>query len=306
MMYYIIGIDLGGTNLRIGLFDRKYQLRTKKIFVTERFKTKEKLIQAIVKAVGTIIKGYRLNKKGMLGLGIGFPGPVDCRKGIVHFLPNIPGWKDVSIKKILEKKLGINVFLDNDANLMCLAEYKMGAAKGFKNIVCITLGTGVGGGMIIAGKLYRGEAGVAGEIGHIPVNETGPACNCGGRACLESYVGNRRLTEQAKKVFQKKISLEELGRLAVCGNRKAIKIWQEMGEKIGLVLSGVINLLNPDCIIIGGGLSKAGRFLFRSIRETISKRAMAVQANHVKVLQAKFINDGGMIGAAVLVGEKGL
>lgn len=305
-MRYIIGIDLGGTNLRIGFFTQKYQLRAKRFFVTGGFQTKEKLIQAIMDAVKTMIEQCGIKKKKLLGLGVGFPGPVDYRKGIVHFLPNIPGWKDVPIKKILEKKLGINVFVDNDANLMCLAEYKMGAARGFKNIVCITLGTGVGGGVIIEGKLYRGATHAAGEIGHIPVNETGPRCNCGGRACLESYVGNRRLRAGAEKIFRKKISLEDLSRLAGCGNRKAGQFWKEIGEKIGLALSGVINLLNPDCIIIGGGVSKAGGLLFQSIRETIRKRAMAVQAGHVKVLRAKLIDDGGMVGAAVLAAEGGL
>ena len=205
---YIIGIDLGGTNLKSALLDFKYKILRKEVFNTQDFIKKERLIQAIVDSIHRILKYKNLNKRQVLGIGLGLPGPIDVKRGLVHFFPNIAGWKEVNLKNILEKRLGLPVSLDNDANLMSLAEFRMGAAKGLRNVVCLTLGTGVGGGIIIEGRLYRGSTYSAGEIGHVPINEEGPQCNCRGIACLETYIGNNRIIAQAKKIFPQKISLD--------------------------------------------------------------------------------------------------
>lgn len=300
---FIIGIDLGGTNLKIGLLDLKYKLRDKKVLSTKRFFKKESLIQAIVDSVYKIIKDNNLNKTDILGIGLGLPGPVDVKRGIVHFFPNIPGWKEVNFKSILEKKLKLPIFLDNDANLMSLAESKLGAARGLMNVICLTLGTGVGGGIIIDGTLYRGSSFAAGEIGHVPINEKGPTCNCGGMGCLEAYIGNQRIVKEARRLFRRGISLEDLSHLAKKQNKMAIKIWSEVGRRLGVALVGVVNLLNPDGIVIGGGVAGAGKVLFDKIRETILKRAMSVQAKQVRIYRAKLGGDAGLMGAAILVRE---
>lgn len=300
---FIIGIDLGGTNLRIALLDLKYKIRSREVLNTLGFIKKESLIQALIDSVNKIIKNNKLNRANILGMGLGLPGPVDLKKGLVHFFPNIPGWKEVNLKQILEQRLGLPVFLDNDANLMCLAEYKLGAARGAKNAVCLTLGTGIGGGIIIDGNLYRGPSFAAGEIGHISINEEGPTCNCGGIACLESYIGNKRILSEAKKVFKRKISLEELSGLAKKQNKRALALWSGVGTHLGVALAGVVNLLNPDIIVMGGGIANAGKILFAKVREIISKRAMSVQAKHVKIFKAKLGDAAGLIGAAILVRE---
>ena len=301
---YIIGIDLGGTNLKIALFDRSFRFKARKLLPTKDFYTPASLIAAITEGVRSIIKNNSLKPADILGIGLGLPGPIDIKKGLVHFFPNIPGWVDVPLQKILRNKTGFPVFIDNDANLMCLAEFKLGAARGAKNAVCLTLGTGVGGGLIIEGKLYRGSSFAAGEIGHMPINENGPACNCGGLACLESYIGNSRIAARVRKVFKKDILLEDLSRMAYKNNKKAIKIWEDAGSKLGLALVSVTNLLNPDRIVIGGGVADAGRVLFDKVEETLITRAMVVQAKEVKVLKAKLGNDAGMLGAALLVKER--
>lgn len=310
---FIIGIDLGGTNLKIALLDFKYRIRYKKILSTQRFIQplparagiikKESLISAIIDSINKIIGNNRINRTDILGIGLGLPGPVDVRQGLVHFFPNIPGWKEVNLKSILERKLGLPVFLDNDANLMCLAEYKLGAAKGFKNVVCLTLGTGVGGGIIIEGSLYRGSNNASGEIGHIPINEKGPHCNCGGVACLETYIGNSRIMKEARKLFKQDVSLEDLSLLARKQNKKAKAIWYRVAVHLGVALVGVVNLLNPDCIVIGGGVANTGKMLFDKLREIISKQAMSVQSRHLKLFKARFGNNAGLIGAAILVRE---
>ena len=300
---FFIGVDLGGTNLRLGLLDSRYKIKDKITFGTKKFIKKEDLIQALIDSIYKIITDHALNKKDILGVGLGLPGPIDVRQGTVHFFPNIAGFRDVNLKSILEKKLRLPVFLDNDANLMSLAESKLGAAKGFKNALCLTLGTGVGGGVIINGDIYRGSSFAAGEVGHIPINERGPRCNCGGRGCLEAYVGNQKILRQAKRLFKRDIALEELSRLAVRGNRQAIKVWSGVGMRLGVALAGAVNLLNPDAIVIGGGVAAAGKVLFDKVRETILMRAMSVQAQKVRIYKAKLGSDAGLIGAAILVKE---
>lgn len=300
---FIAGIDLGGTNLKIALLDSKYRIKHKEVLNTQRFTRKEELISAIVDSVDKILEDNKLSRTNLLGVGLGLPGPIDYEKGIVHFFPNIPGWKEVKLKTTLERKLRLPVFVDNDAKVMCLAEHKLGAAKGSTNAICITLGTGVGAGLIINKKLYRGLSNAAGEIGHMPINERGHKCNCGGSACIESYIGNNRILEEARKIFGSGITLEELSYLAKKQNRKAKAIWMKAAERLSVTLVGVVNLLNPDRIVIGGGVAGAGKILFDNIKKIIARQAMSVQARHVKISKAKLGNNAGLIGAAIMVRE---
>lgn len=299
---YIIGIDLGATNLKIGLID-KNKIILKEILPIVNFAARSALIAAIHNGINNILSKAKLDKKNLLAVGIGLPGPIDYEKGIVRYLPNIKGWRNVRLRDIVRKKIGLPVFIDNDANLMALAESRMGAAKGKKNVVALTLGTGVGGGIIIDGFLYRGSSFAAGEIGHIPVNEAGPKCSCGGMACLERYIGNRHILQEARKIFGADITLEKLSLLADKGNKRAANIWKNAAKYLGITLSGVVNFLNPDVIVIGGGVSEAGSIIFDNVRKTLKERAMPTQAKTVKIAKAKLGNDAGMIGAALLAKE---
>ncbi len=296
---YTIGIDLGATFVKMGLVDEKGRVFFKRKIDTQINSKKTILINSITANVKDIIK---VSGKKINGVGIGVPGPVDSDRGIVRYFPNIKGWKNVPLKSILEKKLGLPVKLDNDAHAMTLGELALGAAKGSRNIVCVTLGTGVGGGIIIERKLYSGSSMAAGEIGHIPINVTGPKCNCRGIACLERYIGNRYILERAKKIFGNNITLEKLSGLARSGDKKAIAIWTDVAEKLGTALTGVVNLLNPDKIVIGGGVSKAGKLILNPLKKRIKTRAMKDQAKHVKIVLAKLGADAGIIGASQLFG----
>jgi glucokinase len=168
----------------------------------------------------------------------------------------------------------------------------------------LTLGTGVGGGLIINRALYRGQDNAAGEFGHLPLNESGPLCGCGSQACLETYIGNAAIIKQARKLFGPGISLERVSQLAANNDARALKLWGEIGRKLGLALSGIVNLLNLDAIVIGGGISNAGRGLFGSVQQTILLRAMRVQAKRVRIFKAKLGIDAGIIGAGYLVKER--
>jgi len=294
---YTIGIDLGATFVKMGLVDDKGKVCFRRKIETPPSSNKAFLIDAIIDNIRDIIKA---SSKKVSGVGIGVPGPVDSKKGIVHYFPNIKGWEEVPLKSILEKKLSLDLELDNDVNAMTLGEFVFGAGKYCDNLVCLTLGTGVGGGIIIGGKLYRGGSMCAGEIGHMPINETGPKCNCGGIACLERYIGNRYILERAKKAFGSNITLETLTSLAKSGNKKAIAIWTDVAEKLGVALVEVVNLLNPDKIVIGGGVSKAGSLILNPLKRQIKGRAMKDQAKHVKIVLAKLGADAGIIGASLL------
>jgi glucokinase len=304
MNHYVIGIDVGGTNIKLGLVDKRGVIRARARLSTRDFiRNKHELIDAIVLGCRDFLNDYGIKKSEVSGIGLGVPGLVDTTKGLVYSLTNIKGWKNVPLKKIIEKKIKIPVFVDNDVNVVTLGEWKYGAGQGMSNMVCITIGTGLGGGLIIDNHLYRGEGFAAGELGHIPLNEKGQKCNCGGWGCLETYAGNLYLNIRARKIFHRKITLEEITYKANCGNRQAIAFWKEVGEHIGNGLTGVVNLLNPSGIVIGGGIAKGHQQMFSTIQQIIKKRAMLIQGKMVRIYKSSLGSDAGIIGARVLVKE---
>lgn len=277
----IIGIDVGGTFIKIGLVSPKGRILARKKIPTPDRADSRIIVDAI--------KEFRA-----VGIGIGVPGFVDTAKGIVHKLVNIKGWDNVPLQRLMEKVTGVPTRIDNDVNCMVLGEVTFGIAKGKKNVFGITLGTGVGGGIIIDGRIYRGASFTAGEVGHVTVIKDGPRCNCGNRGCLEALVGNKTIIKRGK------MSPQELELAAKKGDKTAIRIWQEVGENVGLVLAGIVNVLNPELIVIGGGIANAGNLIMKSIRETVKKRAVPVARDIVKIEFSKLGDDAGILGAAAL------
>ncbi|MDP3730171.1 MAG: ROK family protein [Candidatus Omnitrophota bacterium] len=315
-MQHLIGVDIGGTNIKLALVDKKAHLTGRRTFSTTSFKGKHALIDGIVSQIDDLISGQGLKKKDIIGVGIGAPGIIDIRTGTVHSLTNIPDWREVPLGNILKKRLSISVFVDNDVNVMALGEVYFGAGHGAVNMLCITLGTGVGGGLILDGRLYRGSSYAAGEFGHVPINIDGPKCKCGSWACVEAYAGNSYIVKDVIrqiKAGQKtlitelvegdlsKITPEVISEAERKGDKFAKKVWADVGNKIGVGLAGVVNLLNVEKIVIGGGVAEAGKSLFDSIKKTIHARAMKLPAKTVKVVKAKLGYDAGLIGAATLV-----
>lgn len=303
MTKYSVGIDVGGTNVKFGLIDNAGSIIARSTLSTKNYaSSKKKLINALNYSIGLLIKDIK--KSQVSGVGIGLPGLINSKEGVVNFLPNVPGWKNVPLKRIMQDELKIPVCIDNDVNLITLGEWKFGAGKTYKNLVCMTLGTGVGSGLILNNRIYRGEGFAAGELGHMPLNEKGLKCSCGGEACFETYVGNRVLTAKAAKLFKlKNIRLEEVYVLAEKGNVRAVQFWQEAAMHIGNALVGLVNLLNPRLIIIGGGVSNNYKYLGQTISKIVSSRCMNVQAKMVKIVRSKLGDDAGIIGAHVLVKE---
>ena len=309
MTNFAVGIDVGGTNIKLGLVNRLGKVVARSRLTTKSFsRNKTKLIAALCQAVTELLDEHNVSKKNVSGIGIGLPGLIDPQKGIVRLLPNIPGWRNVPLKKLIQQKLKIPTYLDNDVNLITLAEWKFGAGKGCRNLVCLTLGTGVGGGLILDNHMYRGEGFVAGEIGHMLLNEKGASASFdGGCGYLEHYIGNKQLGAKASKIFkQKGLHPHDVHAFANQDNPRALQFWEEVGGYLGNTLVNVVNLLNPSLIIIGGGVANNFKFFSPRVKKLINERAMTVHKKMVKVARAKLGDDAGIIGAKVLIEESQL
>ncbi len=302
MKRYAIGIDIGGTSARLGLVTRGARIIDRITIPCSPSKPWRKLLGDIADAASTFVRDGET-----LGVGIGCAGCVDGASGILHSSPNLPLWKKVPIKRFMEDRLGLPSILDNDVNMISLGEFRYGAARGGRNVFCITIGTGVGGAFIVDGRLYRGQVKTAGEVGHIQVEPEGRACACGNRGCLERYIGKdglvyltRRAMRGRRSVLKRSsmltpIVIEEAARK---GDSVALAVWGKAGYYLGLTIVGVVNLLNPDIVVLGGGISKAGRLLLDPARRVVRERALVVPARHVRIVRSKLGNDGGVIGAA--------
>jgi glucokinase len=308
----IIGVDIGATFVKTGLLDVNGHIVTKSLFQSKGYASRDRLIDRIVFEVKEIARSSRLR---VSGLGVGVPGPVDYKKGVVYNLTNIKGWRDCPLRYILREKTGMPVFIDNDANAACAGEARWGAGRGYKDIVCVTLGSGVGTAVMINGDIYRGRGYSAVEMGHICIDRNGPRCNCGANGCIETFLGNSyivssvvRALRQGKRSILSRlakgrysdITPKLIDRAARTGDKFCVDIWRQAGENLGIGLAGIVNTFNPEIIIIGGGLSRAGKLLFDPVRDTVKERAIKIFSKGLRIKRARFIEDAGTVGAAAL------
>lgn len=311
---YKIGVDVGGTNVKVALVDETGSIVYSDTVPTRAEMGYEYTISNMIKAIHDVIKESKTDKKSVVGIGFGFPGQIDCDNGIVRLAPNIPGWVNIPIADIVSKEFGVPVKVDNDVRCAALAELNYGAGKGAKNLICITVGTGIGSGLIVNGKLVRGASNAAGEIGHIKLQmENGPLCGCGDNGCLEAFASGPSIVAMAEEYIKggkstkyRELAKNEITPYYVCeaakqGDVVAKKIFEIIGNYIGIGLASVVNLLNPEKIVIGGGVADAGDFLFVPIKETLKKRAMPIQGSAVQVVPAELGNTAGVIGASLLI-----
>jgi len=312
MKKFIIGIDVGGTSIKFGL------VKNNKIYhefslPTFAFENPKKVLSQVQLGISQFLKQVSSNQ--IEGIGIGFPGKVDAEKGIVTSAPNFNNWKNVQVSKKL-LKFGYPVFIDNDANCAALGELFFGRGRKIKSFVMVTLGTGVGGGLILNGKLFRGESGGAGEIGHITIDYSGPYCKCGKRGCIEAYAGNNYIKQRTiQKLHEYPDSLilqlvehnleniepKIINEAAKKGDELAIKILRETGYYIGIGLANIANILDVKHFIIGGGVSNAGPVLLKAIENSIKEHGIKEIVKDVKVISAKLKNKAGILGASSLV-----
>lgn len=312
-----IGIDVGGTNVKIALVDDNGKIIYSNSVPTYAKMGYEYTVNNIKQAIKDLMKETNTTPSDIEGIGFDFPGQVDCKTGVVKLAPNIPGWVNVPIAQMIEDEFHIPTRIDNDVRCAALGELKFGAGRGCENFICITVGTGIGSGIVINGKVVRGATNAAGELGHIKLQMNGgPICGCGDTGCLEAFASGPAIVAMAQEYIKggKSTKFREMAaveggeitpymvaKAAEEGDPVAKRIFEIVGEYIGIGLTSVINLLNPERVIIGGGVAESGELLLGPIRKTIKERAMVVAGNAVEVVPAQLGNSAGVIGASMLI-----
>jgi glucokinase len=310
---YAIGVDLGGTSIKLGIVSEKGKIIKKTTVETKADEGPESVISQIKYGIKVLLHDniYKIN-----GIGIGSPGIVALKKGTVENPPNFPGWIKVNLGKILQKEFKTNVHVENDANAAAIGELIFGAGKSIDSFIMITLGTGVGGGIVFQKKIFRGEHGGAGEAGHMTIDYKGEKCKCGSYGCIETYAGNGYLVRRVQKELNKhkdsliwdlisqdpdNLSPKVIDEAAVKGDEYAQSVINDLGIRLGAACSSMSNLLDITTFIIGGGIAGFGLPLFNTIKETMEQRVITPLRPRIKVIPAKLKNDAGIKGASSLV-----
>lgn len=302
-----VGVDFGGTSIKLGVCRGADLLEVDAPIPTQGHDGPVALIRIIADRVAAL----RARHQEIRAIGVGVPGLVDFDHGFVHVLTNVPGWKEVPLKQILSEMTGLPTVVENDANAMAYAEWRYGAGQGLRNVVALTLGTGVGGGLILNNELYRGSQFSAGEIGQMSVHYQGVNGHYGNLGALEKYVGNNQIAEHAVKVYAQAgihktveaCTPRAIAEAANHGEGIALQIWQDIAEWLGTALASVAWLLNPDAFVIGGGVAQAGPVLFQPLKQRMQGMLSAVVWENLQILPAKFSNEAGIIGNAALAGD---
>lgn len=313
MSQYVFGVDIGGTTVKLGFFDVEGNLLDKWEIPTRKEGNGSHILPDVAKSIEEKIAEKNIDKQVIAGVGIGVPGPVD-NEGLVHKAANL-GWGVFSIKDTLEEIIGLPVMAGNDANVAALGEMWKGGAQGYDDVVMVTLGTGVGGGVIVKGKIINGSSGAAGEIGHIHVNDDETdVCGCGNKGCLEQYssatgivrIANKKLAADAnaKTVLRDgEVSAKTIFDAVKAGDDFAKGVADVYGEYLGKALASIACVVNPEVICVGGGVSKAGEVVLDYIKPTYIKHVFH-GSRDAKFVLAKLGNDAGIYGAAKLVLDK--
>ncbi|GAC1479359.1 MAG: ROK family protein [Candidatus Dormibacteria bacterium] len=302
-----VGIDLGGTQLRIAVADSRGRLRTTHRRPTEAEGGRDHVIGRIVAAVNDVLIEDGTRAAAVRALGLSMPGPVDPAAGVVISPPNLPGFINVPLNRILTKATRIPSFLHHDAHLAALGESLHGAARGFTNVIYVTVSTGIGAGLILDGELYAGAHGIAGEVGHIVVEPGGPLCTCGNRGCVEAIASGTGIARAARQQARlepasalhglESPSAADVVRAARAGDRLAITLLEDAGEALGIAIGTLINLFNPEMIVLGGSVLRSGTFLLRPMRQAMHQSSWSASRRGLRVVRPALGGDAGLVGA---------
>jgi glucokinase len=320
MAYFAIGVDLGGTNLRIAAVSEDGNIIDVITTATDVKRGRDVVIGEMTAAISTL--AGRLKAQTLSGVGIGVPGIIDMATGMLRKSPNLPGWEDYPVREEIERRLGSRVILENDANAAALGELWMGAGKGAADLCMFTLGTGVGGGIVLNGEIWHGMNGMAGELGHTPVDPDGHPCGCGSVGCVEQYASATAEKRLAMEAIESGVAPELAAALkrdvvitaklvfdlAKRGDAPAQKIFDIVGESLGITIASMINALNLPIYVVGGGVSAAWEAFSPKMFETVRKRSFIYVAtgpesgrnNPTVIRRAQLGSDAGILGAARL------
>ena len=299
MAEYAIGVDLGGTNLRAAAIDREGKILEKISGSTKLSAGRDAVIDDIVRSI--VALRDKLGAAGLAGVGIGVPGFILIEKGIIVGSHNMPGFEEYPVRDEIERRLKARVILENDANAAALGEKWMGAGRDVDSLVLLTLGTGIGGGIIHNGRVMHGFVGMAGELGHMTVNPTGNPCGCGNIGCLEKHASATVIVAMAKLLsLGEDITSEGVYKLAVAGNQNARRIFETMGTALGVGLANLINIFNFPLYLLSGGPLPAWDFFAPAMFREIGQRSFTYQNTQTRIEKAILGNEAGLFGAACL------
>lgn len=299
---WVVSLDVGGTNLKLALVDRDGNVRLRRRRKTKVPSSKDELCENLALTIAGFLKSLPKDIKRPL-IAIGFAGLTDSERGIVRYAPNIGGLWEIDLKMSMERRLGLEVIVDNDANCAALGEWWKGSARGASSAFMFTLGTGIGGGFIIDGDVYRGAHGVASEIGHTIVDPDGPQCSCGKQGCLESLASATAMVRAYMVKSPKShvsITARDVVRMARLGDPDALWAVRRVGEALGIGIANVFAVLDPQVIVIGGGVSKAGKLLLEPAIQKARSLIPPMLKPNLKVRLSSLGDDAGVIGAAYL------
>ncbi len=313
---HAVGVDFGGTSVKLALVGDQGKVHSRATIATRKLTSRAAWFDAVEAGLEQLRSRGKMDLfgKGFSGIGVGVPGFVDFERGYVHDLPNVPGWTGVHLAKDLEERFNVRAYIDNDVNAMALGECTFGTGRLYEHAVFVAMGTGVGGALLIHNKLYRGAHSMAGEIGHVPIKMDGGRSPLG-RGALEQYVGNQRIIERAVRAIRKghpttilkkaggdldAITPKEIAEAAAEGDQLGIEIFDFVANCMATALTGVIYLLQPQVIVIGGGVAQSGDVLFGPLERHLEDRLKPVFGDLVSILPARLGKDAGVIGSATL------
>ena len=314
-MQYAIGIDIGGTKISMALGTSSGKILARREIVTGTGSKTKACVRELALNLRALILHSCISPKKILGIGVGCPGAVDSSKGTLPRSPNLPGWNNLPLAKILSKATGLPVRLGNDANVAALGESFFGAGKHSRNFIYITVSTGIGGGILIEGRLYEGSGFVAGEVGHMSIVPEGRKCNCGQRGCLEAYASGtaigkfmkEHMTRSNTKIWKfltgnKKIGARQVGMAAREGDKLSIESYHQAGYYLGIGIANLLNILNPEKVVIGGGVLKSAHKIFwKTMMKSAKQHAWPEAFRTVKIVRSQLKGHVGDLGALALV-----
>lgn len=301
---FFLGIDLGGTRVRAGVVSEG-RLLGRSVGPSRAAEGPEAVLKQIRAVAAEALSAAGIRRDELSALGLAAPGPLDYRRGVILNPPNLPGWDGVGVADILVESFGVPVFLENDANAAAYAEAVYGTGRGVSSLFYVTVSTGIGAGLVLDGRLYRGADGGAGELGQIVVDPAGRPCFAGRRGCLEAEASGRAMVERAREIWPERAwgGAEEVVALAASEPR-AREIVTAAARWVGLSLGNVANLLNPAVIAIGGGVSGAGEIWWKPMREMLDRVTIPSARRGLRVERTALGDDGGILGAARLAAER--